>query len=56
VARGGVIALHDSRSSKERSLDDAGSAIFTREVILNDKRYRELEPVDTLTVVERVES
>jgi predicted O-methyltransferase YrrM len=56
VARGGIIALHDSRSSKERSLDDAGSAVFTREVILKDRRYRELEPVDTLTVVERVES
>ena len=54
VAAGGVVALHDSRSSRERNIDEAGSAIFTRDVILKDPRYRELEPVDTLTVVQRV--
>jgi predicted O-methyltransferase YrrM len=54
VAPGGVIALHDSRSSRERDIDSAGSVVFTREVILKDPRYRELEPVDTLTVVQRV--
>jgi predicted O-methyltransferase YrrM len=54
VASGGVVALHDSRSSHERNIEEAGSVLFTRDVILKDARYRELEPVDTLTVVQRV--
>jgi predicted O-methyltransferase YrrM len=53
VAPGGVVALHDSRSSQERNIDEAGSVHFTRDVILKDARFRELEPVDTLTVVQR---
>src|SRR5579859_7240325 len=53
VAPDGIVALHDSRSSAERQIDDAGSARFTRHVILNDRRFREIEAVDTLTVVGR---
>ena len=53
VAPGGVIALHDSRSSATRQIDDAGSAVFTREVVLHDPAYELVDVVDTLTVVRR---
>jgi predicted O-methyltransferase YrrM len=54
VAPGGVVALHDSRSTAERPIDDAGSVRFTREFILKDTRFRVRDEVDSLTVVERV--
>ena len=53
VAPGGVVALHDSRSTPERSIDDAGSVQFTREVILRDPRFESVDVVDSLTVVRR---
>ena len=53
VAPGGIVALHDSCSSRTRQIDDAGSAIFTREVILRDPRFEVVEVVDTLTVLRR---
>jgi len=53
VAPGGVIALHDSRSSAERDIEGAGSVIFTRESILRDPRFRLVESVDTLTIMSR---
>lgn len=53
VAPQGIIALHDSCSSAERNIEDAGSVIFTRKVILPDPRFRLLETVDTLTVMAR---
>jgi predicted O-methyltransferase YrrM len=53
LADGGFIALHDSRSSAARKIDDAGSVIYTREVILPDPRFRLIECVDTLSVLER---
>jgi predicted O-methyltransferase YrrM len=56
VARGGIIALHDSRSTAERKIDDAGSAVFTREVILRDPRFVKLEEVDSLTVIRRLDN
>jgi len=49
----GIVALHDSRSSATRQIDNAGSAIFTREVILKDSRFEAIETVDTLTVLRR---
>ena len=49
----GVVALHDSRSGAGRNLDDAGSAVFTREVILQDPRFAVIDEVDTLTVLQR---
>jgi predicted O-methyltransferase YrrM len=55
VAPGGVVALHDSRSSVERQIDDAGSARFTREVIRHDPRFEVVEEVDTLTVLRRTD-
>lgn len=53
VSNGGIMAFHDSRSSSDRAIDDAGSAIFTREVILLDERFELVDAVDTLTVIRR---
>jgi len=53
VAPDGIVALHDSCSSPTRQIDGAGSAIFTREVIVSDPRFRLLETVDTLTILRR---
>ena len=53
VEPGGIVALHDSRSSRRRVIDDAGSVKVTNEVILPDKRFELVETVDTLTVLER---
>ena len=49
----GVVALHDSRSTSERQIEDAGSVKVTREVILRDPRFELVEVVDSLTVVRR---
>jgi predicted O-methyltransferase YrrM len=54
VTAGGVICLHDSRSTPERPIDDAGSVRYTNGVILRDPRYRRIDEVGSLTVVERV--
>lgn len=51
---GGVVALHDSRSSDARPIDGAGSVKYTQEVIVNDPRFRVIDTVDSLTVLERV--
>jgi predicted O-methyltransferase YrrM len=53
VEAGGIVALHDSRSSRERRIDDAGSVKVTNEVVLPDKRFELLDTVDTLTVLTR---
>jgi predicted O-methyltransferase YrrM len=49
----GVIALHDSRSTPEHPLD-ADSVRFTQSVVLSDTRFRVVEEIDSLTVLERV--
>jgi predicted O-methyltransferase YrrM len=54
VGQNGVICLHDSRSTPERPIDDAGSVRYTQAVILQDPRYRRIDEVGSLTVVERV--
>jgi predicted O-methyltransferase YrrM len=53
VAPDGIVALHDSCSSADRQIEDAGSVIFTREVILKDQRFKLVETVDTLTILRR---
>jgi hypothetical protein len=53
LARGGVIALHDSRSTPERRIDEAGSVRFPSEVILRDPGYTLAGAVDSLTVARR---
>jgi predicted O-methyltransferase YrrM len=50
---GGTIGLHDSRSTPQRLIDDAGSVRFTTEVILNDPRFEVADTVDSLTVLRR---
>jgi predicted O-methyltransferase YrrM len=53
VAPEGIVAVHDSRSTPGNRIDDAGSVIFTREVIQEDPRYEVVETVDSLTVLRR---
>jgi predicted O-methyltransferase YrrM len=53
VAPGGVVCLHDSRSSPERQIDEAGSVRYTQTVILKDQRFRRIDEVGSLTVMER---
>ncbi len=52
IERGGLVALHDSRSVGERP--DLDSVRFTTEVILTDPHFLQIDAVDSLTVVERV--
>jgi len=52
VVPGGVAALHDSRTVPWRP--DLDSVAYTQEVILRDPRFRLLEEVDSLTMLERV--
>jgi predicted O-methyltransferase YrrM len=53
AAPGGIIALHDSRSSATRPIDNAGSARYTRDVIRGDSRFELIDEVDTLSVFRR---
>lgn len=53
VVAGGVVALHDSRSVPWR--EDLDSVRFTSEVILRDRRFRSVDAVDSLTVLERLD-
>jgi predicted O-methyltransferase YrrM len=53
IAPGGIIALHDSRSTPDRPIDDWGSARFTRDVIEPDPNFQIVEAVDSLTVLQR---
>jgi predicted O-methyltransferase YrrM len=53
VGEGGLIALHDSISSKTREIEDAGSVRFTRERISHDPRFARVGGVDTVTLWRR---
>ena len=53
VEPGGVVALHDSRSTPQRQIDDAGSVKVTNRVILRDARFTMVEAIDSLTVLQR---
>jgi predicted O-methyltransferase YrrM len=55
IAPGGHVALHDSRSTPTRHIDDAGSVVYTRKVITRDPAFETAEAVDSLTVVRRRE-
>ena len=52
VEPGGIVALHDSRPTTGRP--DPDSVRYTEEVILKDERFRLIDEVDTLTVIERL--
>lgn len=54
IAEGGIVALHDSRTSPIRNIDGAGSVRFTNEVILHDPNFQVVETVDSLTVLKRI--
>jgi predicted O-methyltransferase YrrM len=54
IGPGGLVALHDSRSTPLRPIDDAGSVRYTDEVILRDPRFRLIEQVETLSVLRRL--
>jgi len=53
VQPGGVVALHDSRSTPERPIDEAGSVKVTNEVILRDARFAVVDTVDSLRVLRK---
>lgn len=53
IAPNGITALHDSRSTTERPIDQAGSVIFTQKVISADSRFETVATVDSLTVLRR---
>jgi predicted O-methyltransferase YrrM len=54
VVPGGIVALHDSHPTMARPIHDAGSVRFTEEHVLGDPRFRVVEVVDTLTVLQRI--
>jgi hypothetical protein len=54
ITKWGIVALHDSCSSSERQIENAGSVRYTTQAILPDTRFRVLERVDTLTVLQRL--
>lgn len=49
----GIYVLANSRSSTTQNIDQAGSAQFTRDVIVKDPRFELLETVDTFTILRR---
>lgn len=53
IAPGGVIGLHDSRSTPSRQIEDTGSVLFTRDVIARDPAFEIVETVDSLTVLQK---
>ena len=53
VAPGGLVCLHDSRSSSGRNIDDAGSVKATQSIVLKDPDFELIEEVDSLTVVRK---
>jgi predicted O-methyltransferase YrrM len=53
VQTGGIVALHDSRSTPERPINDAGSVKVTNQVILRDERFAVVDTVDSLTVLRK---
>lgn len=54
VVPGGVVALHDSRSSPVRPMPDAESVLLTNAVIRPDARFVVIDEVDSVTVLKRV--
>lgn len=56
VAVGGIVALHDSRSTPSRPLEGAGSLVFTEQVVRRDPCFAVIDEVDSLTVLRRVAS
>jgi len=53
TTQGGVVALHDTHSTPDRNIDDAGSVRFAKAAILTDTRFEVVEVIDSLTVLHR---
>lgn len=53
VEPGGIVAIHDSRSTPTRDIRDAGSVKVTNAVILRDEQFEVVDLVDSLTVLRR---
>jgi hypothetical protein len=53
VAPGGLVCLHDSRSTPGRDIEGAGSVKATNEIVLKDPDFELVEQVDSLTVVQK---
>ena len=53
VTPGGVVCLHDSRSTPHRRIDAAGSVVATTEIVLKDPAFDLVDQVDSLTIVRR---
>jgi predicted O-methyltransferase YrrM len=54
LAENGIIALHDSRSTPERPIEDCGSVQFTSRIILLDRCFEVVDTINSLTVLRRV--
>jgi predicted O-methyltransferase YrrM len=53
VAEGGAVCLHDSRSTPDRQIDDAGSVRATAEIVRTDPGFELVDEIDSLTIVRR---
>jgi predicted O-methyltransferase YrrM len=53
IARGGAVALHDSRPAPTRPIQDAGSVRYTTAVVVQDVRFEVVSEVESLTVLRR---
>lgn len=53
IRPGGIVAVHDSRSTPARPIDSAGSVRFTQERILTDLEFAVCDEVDSLTVLRK---
>jgi predicted O-methyltransferase YrrM len=53
VVPGGLVCLHDSRSTPARDIGAAGSVRATNEIVLRDPDFELVEQIDSLTVVKK---
>jgi len=53
IAAGGIIALHDSQRPAGELTNEQTSVVYTREVVLRDRRFELVETVDSLSVLKR---
>jgi predicted O-methyltransferase YrrM len=53
IAPRGIYILANSRSSETRNIDEAGSAKFTKQVVVKDLRFELLPAVGTFTILRR---
>ncbi len=54
TAPGGIYIIANSAPAPGRGIEKAGSVAFTREIILEDSRFRLREIVETFTILERL--